>query len=307
MGFFGDLKADFTQAVDELTDGGEGESVKKEKKGFGRKSKKVAVKVTDIDTSAQDLLQVAEGKEEERSETEKALWDEIRADLSDEDDAKPDDSTDSDSDEVEEIEEIDENPDYGNDDRGAVQNIENNAVGSNSMANHDFGMHQSEFKQPEFTVPEGEMSDEIGVVTSSMTVLGNIYSTGHMEIYGNVEGDIEVNGSLRILGNVIGNVKASEIIIESGKIRGNVACGSAISIASGSVVIGQILAGTGAVIAGAIKGDIDVHGPVTLDSTAIVKGNIKSQSVQMANGAMVDGMCSQCYSEVDLSSYFENF
>ena len=63
---------------------------------------------------------------------------------------------------------------------------------------------------------------------------------------------------------------------------------------------------TGAVIAGAVKGDIDIHGPVTLDSTAIIKGNIKSQSVQMANGAMVDGMCSQCYSEVDLSSFFEN-
>ena len=59
-------------------------------------------------------------------------------------------------------------------------------------------------------------------------------------------------------------------------------------------------------IGGAVKGDIDIHGPVTLDSTAIVKGNIKSASVQMTTGAMVDGMCSQCYSDVDLSSFFEN-
>ena len=155
-------------------------------------------------------------------------------------------------------------------------------------------------------MPDGNATDEVGIITSGMTVLGNVYSAGHMEIYGNVEGDVEINGTLRLLGTITGNVKAAELIEESGKIKGNVSVATAISIAQGSVIIGEVLAGTGAAIAGAIKGDIDVHGPVTLDSTAIVKGNIKSQSVQMANGAMVDGMCSQCYSEVDLSSFFEN-
>ena len=299
MGFFGDLKADFTQAVDELTDGAEGETNKKEyKKGFGKKNKKAAaVKVTDVNTTSEELFQAVDNGEEERSDTEKALWDEIRADLGEEPKEQASEENTAEDEGVEEIEEIEENGDQFAEDSTEGQEV--------TMAN-TYHNPMNTIRQTEFTVPEGELSDEVGVVTGSMTVLGNIYSTGHMEIYGSVEGDVEINGSLRLLGSVIGNVKASEVIIESGKIKGNVSSATGISVSAGSVVIGSILSGTGAAIAGAVKGDIDVHGPVTLDSTAIVKGNIKSQSVQMANGAMVDGMCSQCYSQVDLSSYFDN-
>ncbi len=303
MGFFGDLKADITQAVDELTDGSDGEGTRKEntKKGFGRKNKKnAAVKVTDINTSADNLYQAVDNGEDERSETEKALWDEIRADLSD-DDNKENDSVLTSDDVVEEIEEIQET----GEEEPEQSNVGTGYQGA-AMVNA-FHNTMNTARTVDFSIPEDELSDEVGVVTGSMTVLGNIYSTGHMEIFGNVEGDVEVNGSLRVCGSITGNVKASEIIIESGKIKGNVTCATAITVSEGSVIIGQLIAaGTGAVIAGAIKGDIDVHGPVTLEATAIVKGNIKSQSVQMANGAMVDGMCSQCYSEVDLSSYFDN-
>ena len=55
------------------------------------------------------------------------------------------------------------------------------------------------------------------------------------------------------------------------------------------------IAAQSAVIAGAVKGDIDVHGPVVLDTSAIVMGNIKSKAVQINNGAVIEGMCSQCY------------
>ena len=61
----------------------------------------------------------------------------------------------------------------------------------------------------------------------------------------------------------------------------------------------------GPVIAGAVKGDIDVKGPVILDSSAIVMGDIKSKSVQINNGAVIEGMCSQCYAEVNPTSFFE--
>ena len=290
MGFFGDLKADFSQAVDELTDGEE--SVKKEntKKSFGRKGRKnVAVKVTETAVSEEQLC--PQNENDGRSETEKALWDEIRADLSYETPApasapEPVAEVLTSDDVVEEIEEIKEYEE--------VQQPE--------AAKPVINTYRKETNY----MPDQNATDEVGILTSGMTVLGNVYSAGHMEIYGNVEGDVEINGSLRLLGNITGNVKAAELIMEAGKIKGNVSVSTGISIAAGSVIIGEVMAGTGAGISGAIKGDIDVHGPVTLDSTAIVKGNIKSQSVQMANGAMVDGMCSQCYSEVDLTSFFEN-
>lgn len=79
-----------------------------------------------------------------------------------------------------------------------------------------------------------------------------------------------------------------------------------VKIGQSSVVIGNITA-TSAVVAGAVKGDIDVQGPVILDTTAIVMGNIKSKSVQINNGAVIEGMCSQCYADVNPTSFFEEF
>ena len=72
----------------------------------------------------------------------------------------------------------------------------------------------------------------------------------------------------------------------------------------GSVIVGDITATSG-VIAGAVKGEIDINGPVVVDSTAIIVGNIKAQSIQINNGAVIEGFCSLSYSEVDVENIFE--
>lgn len=88
------------------------------------------------------------------------------------------------------------------------------------------------------------------------------------------------------------------------KIEGDVRSDGTVKVGNGTVIIGNVYA-TSAVIGGAIKGDIDVHGPVVVDSTAVVKGNIKSKSVQINNGAAIEGFCSQCYAEIDYKSLFD--
>ena len=84
---------------------------------------------------------------------------------------------------------------------------------------------------------------------------------------------------------------------------GDITSHGSVKIGNDSVIRGNIYA-TSAVIAGAVKGDIDVKGPVILDASAIVMGNIKSKSVQINNGAVIEGLCSQCYAEVSPSSFF---
>ena len=79
--------------------------------------------------------------------------------------------------------------------------------------------------------------------------------------------------------------------------------GDTVKIGAGSVIIGNISA-TSAVIAGAVKGDIDVQGPVVVDTSAVIMGNIKSRSVQINNGAIIEGFCSQCYADVDVQGIF---
>ncbi len=167
---------------------------------------------------------------------------------------------------------------------------------------------------PEVTAPAAEMpafssnarvaTDEVSTIMNSMIINGNMATEGSLEILGSVVGNVEALGKLNITGTIQGNSSASEIFAEGAKITGDVKSMGPIKVGQSSVIIGNISA-TSAVIAGAIKGDIDVKGPVILDASAIVMGNIKSKSVQINNGAVIEGMCSQCYAEVNPTSFFE--
>lgn len=151
-----------------------------------------------------------------------------------------------------------------------------------------------------------EAVDETSVITGGMTITGDITPEGSIDIIGTVNGNIDALGKLNITGHINGNSKASEIYAESAKINGEVVSEGAIKIGASSVIIGNITAASAA-IAGAVKGDIDVRGPVILDASAIVMGNIKSKSVQINNGAVIEGMCSQCYADVSPTAFFEEY
>ena len=158
-------------------------------------------------------------------------------------------------------------------------------------------------REPSFYNNTTETSSDTAVITAGMTITGDVISSGNMDLIGSINGNIEINGKLNITGNINGNSSAAEIYAESAQINGEVKSKGSVKIGQSSVVIGNIFA-TSAVIAGAVKGDIDVHGPVILDTSAIVMGNIKSKSVQINNGAVIEGFCSQCYADVDVEGLF---
>ena len=149
-------------------------------------------------------------------------------------------------------------------------------------------------------------SDENAIITAGMVITGDVSSEGSMDLVGTINGNIDILGKLNITGYINGNSKAAEIFAEGAKINGEIMSEGSVKIGASTVVIGNITA-TSAAIAGAVKGDIDVQGPVILDSSAIVMGNIKSKSVQINNGAVIEGMCSQCYAEVSPTSFFDDY
>ena len=149
-------------------------------------------------------------------------------------------------------------------------------------------------------------SDETAVITAGMVITGDISSEGSMDLVGTINGNIDILGKLNITGYITGNSKAAEIFAEGAKINGEIISEGSVKIGASTVVIGNITA-TSAAIAGAVKGDIDVQGSVVLDSSAIVMGNIKSKSVQINNGAVIEGMCSQCYADVNPTSFFDDY
>ena len=149
-------------------------------------------------------------------------------------------------------------------------------------------------------------SADTAIITEGMNITGDVSSSGNMDLMGSITGNIDILGKLNVTGSINGNSAAAEIYAESAQINGEIKSKGSVKIGQSSVVIGNIFA-TSAVIAGAVKGDIDVHGPVILDTSAIVMGNIKSKSVQINNGAVIEGMCSQCYAEISPTSFFNEF
>lgn len=152
---------------------------------------------------------------------------------------------------------------------------------------------------------KGIVSDEVGVITAGMTVVGDIASQGSMNVIGSVTGNIEIQGKLNVTGEIEGDSSAADIYAEGARINGEVRSAGSVKIGQNTIIIGNIFS-TSAVIAGAVKGDIDVKGPVILDASAIVMGNIKSKSVQINNGAVIEGLCSQCYADVNPTSFFDD-
>lgn len=158
--------------------------------------------------------------------------------------------------------------------------------------------------KPAAPVNQGAVSDETSVITAGTTLTGDIASDGSFDIQGTINGNVSCNGKLVVTGTINGNSAASEFFADVAKIEGEVVSTGTVKIGAGSVIIGNISAAS-AVIAGAVKGDIDVQGPVVVDTSAVIMGNIKSRSVQINNGAVIEGFCSQCYADIDVQGLFD--
>ena len=144
----------------------------------------------------------------------------------------------------------------------------------------------------------------VTVITKGTTINGSIISDCSLDVMGTINGDIECLGKLTISGKVTGNAMAAEVFVNTDRLEGNITSEGCVKIGLGTVIIGDIVATSG-VIAGAVKGEIDVKGPVVIDSTAIIKGNVKAKSVQMNNGAVLEGFCSLAYAAVEIDNIFE--
>ena len=327
MGFFSDLKEDLSQAVNELlpdenleelleSEEVAGEEVKTDE---GDASEQVTEEAPAEETEAIDLEKMLESVDEEVSlETlEEAQNVDVQedpellalmAELAELEAAEAAvQETEADAQEVQEVaEEVQE---VAEEVQEAVEEVQE-AVAEPVAEEVVTEIKYDGYTKGDMTVADmidaRMASDEVSSITSGMTINGDVISEGSLDLVGTINGNIDILGKLNVTGFVNGNSKAAEIFADSAKINGEVVSEGAVKVGSSSVIIGNITA-TSAVIAGAVKGDIDVRGPVILDNSAIVMGNIKSKSVQINNGAVIEGMCSQCYAEVNPTSFFDDY
>ena len=201
---------------------------------------------------------------------------------------------------------IPETVNAGNIDEDANDNVDyqnDNQVIDNSEDFSSEEMSSENEEDDDLENFDDEDFEQIMMITEGTSITGSITTDCSLDVFGTVNGDIFCDGKLSISGKVIGNSHAAEVMINAHRVEGNIECNGVVKIGQGSVIIGDISAGA-AVIAGAVKGTLDVKGPVILDSTAVIKGNIKAKSVQLINGAVLEGFCSLEYANSDVDSIF---
>lgn len=274
MSFFKEFKDDFSQAVDELMSGAEGAE---EGSGGLEQNDDVVVNTFDEETDAQSELSKLDGLLEPVAEEEK----------------KQEEPAGLDASQIEELEK---------EFSGEIQKADERTVMEEKEQMNEEVMTMNDNQMASM---EEAVSDEVTIITESTSISGDINANGSIDIRGRIGGNVSCRGKLTVTGVLEGNSHSSEFFADAAKIEGEVNSSGTVKIGIGSVVIGNITANS-AVIAGAIKGDVDVQGPVVVDTSAVVMGNIKSRSVQINNGAVIEGFCSQCYADIDVQSLFED-
>lgn len=283
MGFFKDLKSDFSKAVDELLIDESGNVLNDE----------------EDEDNEDHMVNTLDGEGEESSVDSEKMK-EILDDFTQEEGEKAEEQEDI-IDKQEEDDAVEDNVDM---------ELFKALEGENNIDEEE-EMEEKVDESAEETLEEKPLDssgvydeNDVTVITKGTTIEGNVSSEGSLEIKGVVTGDIECLGKLSITGKVQGESTAAEVYVNTERLEGNINSEGSVKVGLGSVIIGDIIATSG-VIAGAVKGEIDINGPVVVDSTAIIVGNIKAQSIQINNGAVIEGHCSLEYSDVDVENVFE--
>lgn len=144
---------------------------------------------------------------------------------------------------------------------------------------------------------------ETAVIPKGTVINGSISISGRLDMYGVVNGDIHSDNRVNIAGNVTGNIDAQDLFTKDSFIVGRIACEKGAAVRENSVILGDIMAEE-LVIDGAIQGNIDVKNGIIIGKKAIVDSDIKAKTIQVNNGASINGTCSLCYADVNLTEIF---
>lgn len=144
---------------------------------------------------------------------------------------------------------------------------------------------------------------QVAIIPQGTVINGNVEIAGKLEMYGTINGDINSDDRVNICGDVKGNIKARDIYTKDSFIEGNIQCEDGAVVRENTVILGDIAAQS-LVVDGAIQGKLDIKGMVTVGEKAIVDSDIKAKSIQVSNGAALNGHCSLCYAEITPKNFF---
>lgn len=142
--------------------------------------------------------------------------------------------------------------------------------------------------------------DEITVISRNTVIDGNVRSFANMSVDGNVKGNIETTKDIDLNGKIVGNIACNNAQMRTSQIQGNIQMKGNAYMERDTLLIGD-LTSTYANINGKIKGSLDITGKAELKSDAVVFGDISASTIQVNDGAIIQGYVSTTFLNKDES------
>lgn len=126
------------------------------------------------------------------------------------------------------------------------------------------------------------------VISKSMVIVGEITSSGDIDIYGDVKGSVKTDGNIKATGKIIGDVSGNSFTLNGCTIQGNIAAQGSVTIGLNTVVVGDIIA-ENIKLNGKVKGNLTISKTAEFMENALLAGDVRSQTISMSQGAKLHG------------------
>lgn len=146
---------------------------------------------------------------------------------------------------------------------------------------------QAAYAEPTAEV-EPQKEKSYSVIADETTVMGNIKTTGHIDIIGEVLGNVEAGGNIAVLGSISGNVASEKMGLENCRINGNLKASVGIVASATSTIIGNVRT-KNLLLDGRLKGNINADNVVVFRKNAYFLGDVQAGQIAIEMGAIFNG------------------
>lgn len=126
------------------------------------------------------------------------------------------------------------------------------------------------------------------VISRSMVIVGEITSSGDIDIYGDVKGSIKTDGDVKATGKIVGDMASGSFTLNGCTIQGNITAKGSVVIGLNTVIVGDIIADS-IKLNGKVKGNLTIAKMSEFLENALLAGDVHSQTISMSQGAKLHG------------------
>lgn len=148
------------------------------------------------------------------------------------------------------------------------------------------------------------METERAYIPKDTVVEGNIVTSSDMQILGIINGNVTSEGQVMLSGKIFGDVQANALSVDSGTVSGNVTCKAGVTLSSQAIIKGGIDAQS-VDCNGEIRGDVKTSKTVILRPNSLVCGDIITKTINMKDGAILQGNVKMPADKTSAQIYFE--